>query len=397
MKLITVNEPKFSAEFQCAGSQCIDHCCYGWNIVFDKTSMNKYLKSPVIEIKNIAADSVKVLKKSHAHWAQVKFNENQVCSFMDDKKLCKVHALMGPSALSPVCADYPRSSMSFKSEMNKTLTLSCPEATRALLTDPQAMMLVSHVITTNVAKSARIVNQQQKLINLMSMHLMQASQAATQQGLYAIASLLLFAEKNPQQVEELEAYFESLMISLQQGEMAEPIANLASDHQLQWTLLLRLQRYVGTRKPTRSLGLISGYVARLLQVQTQNSSNNHAAESMERLEQAWASTAQPWLDERPHIMRNYIMYRLYNDQFPDTRKRSAMSWLYLITAEWFLIKSLIAATIAIEGEINEKIIIDIIYSLHAVTKHNKAASEFFFEQIENVKMNDDLSLLYLLR
>ncbi|UVC29979.1 flagellin lysine-N-methylase [Pantoea sp. SOD02] len=396
MKVITVNEPKFVAEFQCAGSQCIDHCCQGWNIVFDKKSVNKYLKSPVIEIKNIAADSMVLLKKSHVHWARVKFNENRVCSFMDEDKLCKVHALMGPAALSPTCASYPRSSQRFKSEENKTLTLSCPEATRALLTADDAMQMISHVTTAKVADKARIVNQHDKLLNLMSMHLVNASQAQTQQGLYAIASLLLFAEKHPQQVEDIEAYFNGLMHSIESGEISQHVANLECDNQLQWSLLLRLQSYLGSRKSTRSLGRINWYVARLLQVQTSGLENNNVAASMERLAQAWSSTAQPWLNERPHVMRNYIMYRLYNDQLPDARKRSAMSWLYLLTAEWFLIKSLIAAAIEIDGEISEKIIIDIIYSFHAVTKHNAITTEFFFEQIEKVKVNDDLSLLYLL-
>lgn len=397
MKVITVNEPKFVAEFQCAGSQCIDHCCQGWNIIFDKSSATKYLKSPVIEIREIAAETMVLKKKSHHHWATVKFNENKVCGFMDDSKLCKVHALMGASALSPTCAEYPRISQRYTSEENKTLSLSCPEATRALLTTEDAMQMISHVATVKVAKSARIVNQHDKLINLMSMHLVHASQGATQQGLYAIASLLLFADKHPQQVEDIEAYFDSLMHSIEQGEMAQHVANLQSDAQLQWSLLLRLQSYLGSRKATRSLGRINWYVARLLQVQTNNLASNDVAESMARLDNIWTSVAQPWLNERPHIMRNYIMYRLYNDQFPDTRKRSAMSWLYLLTAEWFLIKSLIAAAIEIDGKISEKIIIDIIYSFHAVTKHNVATTEFFFEQIENVKVNDDLSLLFLLR
>lgn len=396
MKVITVNEPKFVAEFKCVGGQCIDHCCHGWNIIFDKASVNKYLKSPAIEIRNIAADSIELLKKSHAQWAKAKLNEKNTCSFMDENKLCKVHALMGASALSTTCSTYPRINQHFKSEENRTLQLSCPEAARALLTSEDAMQMISRVETANVAKTAPIVNQYDKLINLMSMHLVYASQAATQQGLYAIASLLLFAEKKTQPVEELEAYFESLMLSIEQGEMANHISNLESDRQLQWSLLMRLQGYLGSRKSTRSLGRIKWYVARLLQVQTKDIESNNVAKSMERLERAWSSTVQPWLNERPHILRNYVMYRLYTDQFPNSSKRSPMSWLYLITAEWFLIKSLISAAVEIDGEINEKIIIDIIYSFHAVTKHSNLTTEFFFEQIENVKVRDDLSLLYLL-
>ncbi len=43
MKEITVTEPAFVTHFSCSGSACRDHCCKGWKITLDKTTVKKYL------------------------------------------------------------------------------------------------------------------------------------------------------------------------------------------------------------------------------------------------------------------------------------------------------------------------------------------------------------------
>ena len=397
MKEITVNQPKFVAEFSCVGAACVEHCCQGWQIVFDKDTVSKYRKSPDLEIRTITAESVQVLKKSHAVWARVKLENGQPCNFMDENQLCKVHASMGPSALSQTCATYPRSAVSYKTELNHSLYLSCPEATRLLLTAEDAMQMITGVQLQAKTNLTREVNPHDRLLNLMSMHLINTSHAAPEQGLFAIASLLLFAEKQPQQTERLEAYFISLMEDISRGEIAQQIASVSAQRQLPWALLTLMQSYLATRSPTRSLPRLKGYVAHLMRLLKLDSEEHNIEESMDRLDHAWTAMAEPWLQARPHIMRNYLLYRLYSDQFPNSRERKPMSWLYLLIAEWYLIKSLIAASADKLGELSEETVIGIIYSFHTVTKHSAEATKVFLRQIESVKMKDDLSLLYLLK
>jgi len=105
----------------------------------------------------------------------------------------------------------------------------------------------------------------------------------------------------------------------------------------------------------------------------------------------------PWLAERPWIMNNYIQYRIYDEFFPNDESRSPLMSLYLLTAEWFLLKSLIAASVELVGTIDEEDIINIIYSFHSITKHNPESVMAFVAEINKVKVNDDLSLIYLLK
>jgi lysine-N-methylase len=399
MKEINVVEPIFATEFKCVGSACRDHCCKEWEITLDKPTVNQYLKSSVIEIRNIAVNSIEITKKSHDKWAKMKLNDSKTCSFMDSDKLCKIHSTLGSTALSHTCSTYPRTSNSFKAEVNNTLMLSCPEAARLLLSSSEAMLLDNKVIIQNKYNNCRAIGQWDKLLNVMSMHLIKVSGLNVNQGLYAIAALMIFSENenNKGNSEILEKYFFSLVDSIENGLIAANVDSLNNDAQLQWSLLLRLQVYIETRKPTRGIQILRMFVKRLLHIQTHEISSNSVDLPIERLEKAWSTIVMPWLEKRPYIFNNYMLYRINTEQFPDSISRTPLSWLYLLTAEWFLLKSLISATAELKGEINEDDFVDIIYSFHSVTKHSKIVTDAFFAEIEKVKVNDDISLLYLLK
>lgn len=66
MKEITVTEPAFVTRFSCSGSACRDHCCKGWKITLDKTTVKKYLASKDTTIRTIAQDHIILLKKNNS-------------------------------------------------------------------------------------------------------------------------------------------------------------------------------------------------------------------------------------------------------------------------------------------------------------------------------------------
>ena len=118
---------------------------------------------------------------------------------------------------------------------------------------------------------------------------------------------------------------------------------------------------------------------------------------MQRLDAAWQNRMLPWLSERPHLLSNYIQYRMYTDEFPAKKEISNLANLYLLVCEWFLIKSLLSASADLVENIEEEDVVNIIYSYHAVTKHDQHSDRAFLEEIEKSKVNDDLSLIYLLK
>lgn len=72
MKEITVTQPAFVTRFSCSGSACRDHCCKGWKITLDKTTVKKYLTSKDVTIREIAKNSIILLKKDPNNWGEIK-------------------------------------------------------------------------------------------------------------------------------------------------------------------------------------------------------------------------------------------------------------------------------------------------------------------------------------
>ncbi|WP_419963833.1 flagellin lysine-N-methylase [Pantoea vagans] len=400
MKNITVVEPLFVSAFKCIGSECRDHCCKKWDILLDKPSVNRYLKSSVIEIKNLATESINITRKSFTNWGTMKLEPSGNCAFMDEERLCKVHSLLGAAALSNTCATYPRSSRIFKNEQQKTLALSCPEATRHLLASPDAMLFQQTIKTQAEANKAKDVDQQQKLLNLMCLNIVKFSGENLDEAFYALASFLLGAERvSPEEnwLEQMENHFSDVLNNLAQGGIRQQLDQIKPDHNLQWSLLLRLQTWFSGMANKRAFPTLNHYLNKLIYIQAEGAKTDDVSQSMIQLENVWQNQVMPWFAERPWMLNNYIQYRIYDDFFPNDESRSPLLSLYLLTAEWFLLKSLISANVTMVDKINEEDIINIIYSYHSNTKHTTNSVRAFLAEINKTKINDDLSLIYLLK
>lgn len=400
MKNINVVEPVFVSAFRCTGSECRDHCCKGWDVDLDKASVNRYLKSSRIEIKTLATDNIITTKNSYAKWGKIKLSGGTSCAFLDEKRLCKIHKDLGAAALSPTCATYPRINLQFKQEEQKSVTISCPEAARLLLTQPDAMLLQQSTQIRKHEIKALDYPLENKLLNLMCANIANVCEVHMDEAFYAMANLFLYKEKlagAPDSASKAEDYFFQLIGDLEQGNIAAQLSQIAPDYSLQWALLMRLQVYLSAKAGMRSWETLNHYVAKLIHILTEGAKNNNTELSMQRLDTVWNAKVMPWLSERPHLMSNYIQYRIYHDRFPSENSTNLLPQLYLLVAEWFLLKSVIAACVELVGEVVEEDIINIIYSYHAVTKHDAKSTVAFVEQIEKTKVNDDLSLIYLLR
>lgn len=401
MEEITVVKPVFVADFKCVGSECPDHCCKEWNISLDKKTVSRYLNSAKIEIRNIASENITITKKSPNEWGAMKFAANGNCAFMDDDKLCKVHKTLGEKGLSSTCSTYPRKVRKFSHSADHSVMISCPEAAKQLLTRPDSMLFQQTSVLHATKENKPKVNQEHKLINLMSANLIKFSQGSGAVGLYSIAMLFMHMEKINHEgggsIERLESYYLSIVDSIASGSVARSISGLKNNYELQWALLLRLQTYFSTKVSARSVKTLRYYINKLVYIQTEGAKEGDVASSMARLNNAWNEKVIPWLAERPHLMSNYLQYRIYHDNFPGRGGSNPLACLYLLSAEWFFIKSLIAACVELVGYVEENDVINIIYSFHSLTTHTSSSSAAFCAEIDKVKVNDDLSLIYLLK
>jgi lysine-N-methylase len=113
-------------------------------VVFDKRTAQSYLDAKDPDIREIANKSIKRIKtdRSSQNHSFIQMNsQTGACPFLQTDKLCMIQGKMGENALSKVCTTYPRHAGGVSGRQIEVATLSCPEAARLCLLDPQAMKL----------------------------------------------------------------------------------------------------------------------------------------------------------------------------------------------------------------------------------------------------------------
>ena len=134
--------PRYLQSFHCVGSACIENCCSGWQIGIDKPTFQKY---QAIKIEPLAS-----LVRQHVHkssgsvsvgasYATISLKTGQACPFLDEARLCQIHAGLGAQALSNTCKEYPRIYTLEGAHIGASASLSCPEAARLALATADAL------------------------------------------------------------------------------------------------------------------------------------------------------------------------------------------------------------------------------------------------------------------
>lgn len=138
--------PRYMQSFQCVGSACVENCCTGWQVSIDKPTYQKY---QAIRIEPLAS-----LLRQHVHknagsvaagasYAAITLKTGQSCPFLDEARLCQIHAGLGAQALSNTCSQYPRIYTLEGTQAGMAASLSCPEAARLALASADAVELDS--------------------------------------------------------------------------------------------------------------------------------------------------------------------------------------------------------------------------------------------------------------
>jgi len=118
--------PDYYKEFSCVADKCEATCCAGWQIVVDEDSLKKYKK---------ITGNFKQRIKDGVDFREGVFYQNsgKRCAFLNDKNLCDMYVALGEDSLCETCKRYPRHIEEFENVREFTLSVSCPEVARILL------------------------------------------------------------------------------------------------------------------------------------------------------------------------------------------------------------------------------------------------------------------------
>lgn len=107
--------------FKCITDKCKHTCCAGWKIDIDNETYKRY-ESSIYFKKDIKSKFVKDEKNKFS----MKMNKDKKCSFLQDDKLCEIHANLGEELLCNTCRLYPRGVNLVGDRIERFLYSSCP-------------------------------------------------------------------------------------------------------------------------------------------------------------------------------------------------------------------------------------------------------------------------------
>ena len=122
--------PNYYKEFSCIADKCEATCCAGWQIVVDEESLKRY--------KKVSGEFKQRIREGVDFKEGVFYqNRGKRCAFLNEQNLCDMYTALGEEAFCETCRRYPRHIEEFENVREFTLSASCPEAARILLSQKQ--------------------------------------------------------------------------------------------------------------------------------------------------------------------------------------------------------------------------------------------------------------------
>src|SRR3569833_285108 len=144
---LTVLQSQSYSKFNCIQNECEDNCCGGWGIVIDKKTFDNYRSCSHTELRPIMDTHVNVGEGGNdMAYAQIKLDQsNNMSPFLSEGLQCRIHSELGEQMLSRACSTYPRAVNLVDGVLECSLYMSCPEAVRSVLLDPDSMAVAASI------------------------------------------------------------------------------------------------------------------------------------------------------------------------------------------------------------------------------------------------------------
>lgn len=125
--------PDYYRQFACVGGSCPDTCCAGWEIVIDDQTLEKYRSYPG-GFGNRLRNSINFKRKSFKQY-------NRRCAFLNEENLCDIYTEAGERMFCKTCRQYPRHAEEYENVRELSLSLSCPEAAKIILSQEKLNLI----------------------------------------------------------------------------------------------------------------------------------------------------------------------------------------------------------------------------------------------------------------
>lgn len=393
--------PTYLKEFSCIGSPCEDNCCIGWDVDFDKKSFQKYRKVKDGELGQLFKSCVMENPDSFSDevdYATVKLRKNKVCPFLNEQHLCKIQARFGEAHLSNVCATYPRYTNTIDGVFEHSATVSCPEAARLILMNPQGIRFVEgeenasnrYILTYGVNTQER--GNPLRVSNLLalrqfSIDLLQQREIPLWQRLLLLGGFfekLGKAEKSRKKT-DVSAMISEFKAELQSGGSRGVQWDKAPNPAGQLALLKEITKSLKVFTEIDSQRYIE-FTQEFIQGLRPNGAGKSKDEGL-RLAQAYGEIYHPFMETHEYLLENYLVNFVFKDLFPAAEGADTFDAFMMLVIRYALIKLHLTGIGAHRGALTEETVVGFIQAFSKTVEHHKTYLESIAEHMSAMQYN----------
>jgi len=381
-KTRTVLVPQYMKEFTCIGSACEDTCCNGWKVSVDQNTYKKYKKTSDLELKPLLEKNItrERSQPSVTAYAKIKMDESGRCSFLSEENLCKIQLKLGEDYLSNTCSIYPRVINRINGVIEKSTTMSCPEAARLALLNQNGIVFdqFEELITTRglinqemLTEEPRFSNKPQKYLWDMRIFTIQV----LQHRIYSLSDRLIFLgmfyqkaqihveQGNVHMIPDLIASYSHLM---NDKKLKDSLLDIPTNLAIQMELCKELLDYrVGQGiKNQRYMECLTETLAGI-----EYTSEATIEEITAKYKTAFEQFYEPFMKEHEYILENYLVNHVYKNLFPLGQKTLFDDYVMLVI-HYSIIKLHLIGIAGFNKGLSTDRVIKLIQSFSKTVEHN---------------------------
>lgn len=376
-----VVKPKYYDEFKCIADQCPNSCCIDWKVDVDKKSFQRYRKVSG-KIKQKMSECISRNRNKDAddkHYAKIKLDAQGRCSFLNQDNLCEMYIELGEQSMCTVCKTYPRRLYQFGKIYERSLTISCPEVARLVLsqTEPLEFILIDEDLSSLdycYLKSKKIDLEEQLILS----DIRQLFLTILQNRILPIWKRLLFIKKYAININQKilsntynENYLKALYIGLNDKRIIETLEQLDINYKVKIKVLDSINYYmIKALKSNDDMNLeeLNQFTQKVLTEEV----------DIEQIEKEFNT----FMQEKELIFENYSIYYIYSHYMMNTDVKEDMDieitflmiyyalLRYMMQVRWYNQNK----------QLTQENIEQIIYNFSRAAEHNSSFRKNFKEQ-----------------
>ncbi|MEL7655339.1 MAG: flagellin lysine-N-methylase [Bacillota bacterium] len=347
-----VRMPLYLKEFQCIGGSCEDNCCISWDVEIDKKTYQKYQQVKDKELSQLFRDYIFKNPDSYDHnvdYAMVELTQNNRCSFLNEKNLCKIQAKFGHDYLSNVCGTYPRYANEINGIIEYSANISCPEAARLILTKKEGIKFSQeeyHFPSRNIINTA--VNTTEHRGNPMVKYFTELRDFTIlllqnrKLPLWKRILILGYFYKEFQESiskrndHSLQKLMKSFSEKIERDEWKTEMSAMAANSAMQFEMISEITRKVNhlTKIDSEKYIRFTEEFSKGLGISAQQDLEAEGKEYLRAYEQFY----KPFMKNHEYLLENYLVNYVFGSLFPAAESKKPFEAYMMLLIRYVLIK-----------------------------------------------------------